>query len=152
MKNKIAEVLAYIVKELKKNISPEDISKRLYKKKKFDSETIEAAFSIANEFVLSDTIYSVKNIDFSTRKNFRILTEEEKDIIGIDNYNYLLELLNSGAMNSLELNNIIDNLSILPQGQITKEEINFLLLLSLVDIHELKSGEKLLMLMSDSIN
>lgn len=151
MTAKIVEVLAEILEGLNKDYTIEEVNKSLKKKNKFDKQTVSAAFSLVYDKVLSDKVSGRKN------KNqvpyFRLLTEEEKEIIGLDNYNYLMYLYNIGLLVAEDFEIIIEQLTMFPKESITKEDINWIILISLVDFdNEIIPGSRVLLYSSDTIN
>lgn len=151
MRTKIVEALAEILKEIKQNNKIEEVSRALLEKNKFDEQTLSAAFNLIYEKLLNKELLEGKIIDRT--KNFRILTAEELDIIGIDSYNYLLKLQNIGVLEDLDFEYIIEQLTSLPKGRISEDDINFVVLFSLVDLHnDIQPGSRIILISSDTIN
>jgi len=151
MRAKIVEALAEILKEIKRKNTIEEVSKALLEKNEFDEQTISAAFNLVYEKLLNKGLMEDHIIDRT--KNFRILTKEELDIIGIDNYDYLLKLQNLGVLEELDMEQIIEQLISLPKGRISEEDINFIVLFSLVDLHnDIPPGNRIVLISSDTIN
>jgi uncharacterized protein Smg (DUF494 family) len=81
------------------------------------------------------------------------LTDEEKDILGSENYNYIIHLINVGLLKVKDLDTILEQISLYPSERISKEEINWLILFSLVDFDEsILPGSRFLLYTSDTIN
>lgn len=151
MRTKIVEALAEILKEVKENNSIEEVSKALRDSNKFDEQTLSAAFNLVYEKLFNKQLLEGRVIDRT--KNFRILSDEELDVIGIDNYNYLLKLQNIGVLEELDFEKIIEQLANLPQGRISEDDINFIVLFSLVDLHnDIQPGSRIILISSDTIN
>ncbi len=151
MKTKIVEALAEILKEIKAHSSIEEIGKTLLENEKFDKQTISAAFNLIYEKLFNSQLIEETVIDRT--KNFRILSEDEMDNIGLENYNYLLKLKNIGVLEELDFESIIEQIMILPPGKISEEDINFIVLFSLVDLHnEIQPGSRIILISSDTIN
>ncbi|MGE5363485.1 MAG: DUF494 family protein [Bacteroidota bacterium] len=148
MTTKIVEVLAKILDGLYKNIPLEEINKMLSKDKSFDKQTLSTAFSWVQDRKL--------NPRFPTEPvsgSFRILTDEEREILGMENYNYFTHLINIGLLKQNELNAIIDQLFIVPGASISKEEINWIILFSLLGNEDnTLPGSRILLYSSDTIN
>ena len=151
MTAKIVEVLAKILEDLNlKQIPLEEINKNLLIDSGFDKQTVCAAFSLVYDKVL--------NISFPDREKnhslqIRILTQEETDAIGLDNYNYLLHLLNVGLITFVDLDLILEQLLLFPGEYITKDDVNWIVFISLIDFNsEVLPGSRVLLYSSDVIN
>ncbi len=151
MTAKIVEVLTKILEGLNQNNSLEEVNDRLKLNKEFDSQTLSAAFSLIYDKVLINKSKSAGGK--KNKKNFRILTEEEKEILGNQNYNYLMHLLNVGLIDAFDLDIIIEQLSYSMGEPISKEDINWIILFSLVEFDsEILPGSRVLLYSSDTIN
>ena len=153
MTEKIVEVLAEILERLKKNSSLEELNKVLSKNKRFDEQTLSAAFSLVFDKVLTQRIVAVKKSSHSNKSNFRLLTDEEKEVIGIENYNYILHLYNVGLLDYIDFEMILEQIMLFPSESITRDDINWTIFISLVDFNaDLLPGSRLLLYSSDNIN
>jgi len=151
MAAKIVEVLARILDGLNKNFSLEEVNLSLVKNKEFDRQTVGVAFSLVYDKVLSNKLSPKKRKRVSN--NFRILSDEEKEILGIENYNYLMHLYNVGLINSIDVETILEQVGLYPENTITKEDINWIILISLIDFNsEILPGSRILLYSSDTIN
>ncbi len=152
MTSKIVEALAKILEGLNNNYTLEEVNKTLLKDKRFDQQTVSVAFSLVFDKVLVKKA-SLKRGKKNVRKNLRIFTDEEKELLGTDNYNYLLHLMNVGLIDSKDVELILEQVMMFPENQITKNEINWIILLSLVDFdYEILPGSRVLLYSSDTIN
>ena len=152
MTEKIVEVLAEILERLNQNNSLEEVSSVLSKNNKFDEQTLSAAFSLVFDKVLAQRISSVKKSG-RAHDNFRLLTENEKEVIGIENYNYILHLYNVGLLDYLDFEMILEQIMMFPGESVTKDDINWTIFISLVDFNaEILPGSRLLLYSSDNIN
>ena len=150
MTAKIVEVVAKILEGINKNISLEEVNRELKKRKDFDQQTVSAAYSLVYDKVLLKRDSEIKE---SQMENVRFLSEEEKEILGIDNYNYLLHLANVGLLNKVDIEMLLEQVTMFPSETITKEDINWIILLSLVDFdNEILPGSRVLLYSSDTIN
>jgi uncharacterized protein Smg (DUF494 family) len=151
MTAKIVEVLAKILDGLNKNISLEEVNTQLIDKKEFDKQTLSAAFSLVYDKVLSGKILKDK-IEEGPKK-IRLLTEEEREFLGLENYNYIIHLMNIGLINSIDLEIILEQLMLFPEDTITRDDINWIILISLVDFNsKILPGSRILLYASDTIN
>jgi uncharacterized protein Smg (DUF494 family) len=152
MTAKIVEVLAEILEALGKNYSLEEVNNRLCKDSNFDKQTVSTAFSWILDKKLANASLNI-NKKRKKLKSHRFLTDEEKDILGSDNYNYIIHLINVGLLKVKDLDTILEQISLYPSERISKEEINWLILFSLVDFDEsILPGSRFLLYTSDTIN
>ena len=151
MATKIVEVLARILDGLNKNSTLEEVNLSLIKSKEFDQQTVGVAFSLVYDKVLSNKLNPKKRKRDSN--NFRILTAEEKEALGIENYNYLMHLNNVGLISSSDVETILEQVGLFPENTVTKEDINWIILISLIDFNsEIPPGSRILLYTSDTIN
>lgn len=151
MNAKLVEVLAKILEALRQNYSLEEVSNKLVTEKKFNKQTISAAFS----WLIDRKLHSKAKMSSKKQKqkNFRFLNQDEIDILGTENYNYIVHLMNVGLLDASELDNILEQVTLYPGDSISKEEINWIILFSLVDFNEdILPGSRLLLYSSDTIN
>lgn len=152
MTTKVVEVLAKILDGLNKNYSLEDVNDILNKEKKFDKQTVSAAFSLVYEKIATNRI--LKDLDNKNSKNgVRILNAEEIEEIGLEYYNYLIHLQNIGLIEYSDLEVLIEQILMFPTQKITLEDINWLVLVSLVDYDsKILPGSRVTLFSTDTIN
>jgi len=152
MTTKVVEVLAKILDGLNKKYSLEDVSKNITSENKFDKQTVSAAFSLVYDKIVANKIE--KNIDFAEQnRNIRILSEEELDVIGVEYYNYMIHLQNIGLIDSSDFEILLEQILLFPTNNITLEDINWLVLVSLVDYDsKILPGSRVTLFSSDTIN
>ncbi|GAB4133415.1 MAG: hypothetical protein Fur0015_06630 [Ignavibacteriales bacterium] len=144
---KVVELIVEILEALRNKISIEDLNKKINKERKFDKQTISAAFSLIFESL------RIEQDLISDSKSIRIFSDEEKLFLGNENCNYLIYLLNIGLIENSELELIIEQLSLFPEDKITKEEINMLILFSIVEKNtNIIPGSRITLYSSDKIN
>lgn len=151
MTAKIVEVLAKILEGININqISLDEINKILSEKNEFDKQTVSAAFSLIYDKIL---VHKISDRNKHNKKAFRVLTDEEKEILGTENINYLMYLMNVGLVDSNDMEMILEQVMMFLQGDITKEDINWIVFISLVDFNsEILPGSRVLLYSSDRIN
>ncbi len=152
MTTKVVEVLAKILDGLNKKYSLEDVNKNLASENKFDKQTVSAAFSLVYDKIVANRIE--KNIDFAEpNKNIRILSEEELDTIGVEYYSYLIHLQNIGLIDLSDFEVLLEQILLFPTNNITLEDINWMILVSLVDYDsKILPGSRVTLFSSDTIN
>lgn len=152
MTAKIVEVLAKILDGLNNDISLEEVNRSLSKSKEFDQRTVSVAFSLVYDKVLSNKV-NAKNKKAKETKNIRLLTEEEKEILGFENYSYLLHLMNVGLLDSIDFEMVLEQIMMFPENTITRNDINWIILISIVDFSvDILPGSRVLLYSSDTIN
>lgn len=151
MKPKVVEVITHILESLNNNVSLEELNQSLLKSKEYDQQTIGIAFSL-----IYDKIFLKKKKDSkdnNRKKSIRILSEEEIENLGIDNYNYLLHLSNLGLIDADNFENLLEQINYFPENKLTRKEINWIILASLIDLDsDIPPGSRLHLYSSDSVN
>ena len=152
MNTKIVEVLAKILDGLNKNYTLDDVNKNLSKDDKFDKQTVSAAFSLVYDKVVFNKMERELD-DSSISGNIRILSEEEIDVVGLNHYNYLIYLQNIGLIDSYDFENLLEQILLFPSNKVTLEDINWMVLISLVDSDsQLLPGSRATLFSTDTIN
>ncbi|MBN2572141.1 MAG: DUF494 family protein [Ignavibacteriales bacterium] len=149
MREKIITVMTRIFEGLKEKSSLEDVSNNLLKSKEFDEHLISAAFSL-----LYDKVVVQNLIDYKDKINSsRIFTETEIDLLGNDNYDYLLHLQNIGLLNNVDIENILQGVVTINKESISIDELNYIILFNLVGSHHnLIYGSRYFLDTTDKIN
>ncbi|MCF6270713.1 MAG: DUF494 domain-containing protein [Melioribacteraceae bacterium] len=152
MTTKVIEVLTKILDGLNKKYSLEDVGKNLASENKFDKQTVSAAFSLVHDKIVANRIE--KNIEFTEQnRNIRILCDEEIDAIGVEYYSYLIHLQNIGLIDSSDFEILLEQILLFPTNNLTLEDINWMILLSLVDYDaRILPGSRVTLFSSDTIN
>ena len=152
MTAKIVEVLAKILEGLKDNISIEEVTRLLNTNKDFDEQTVSAALGLVFDKFLTNRLELHKEGN-STSKSFRLLTSEEINIIGSENHEYIQHLVNVGLLEPLDVELLIEQMTMFPEERVSKDDINWIILFSLVDFDsEILPGSRVILYSSDTIN
>ncbi len=152
MTPKIVEILTIILENLHKKKSLEEVNKLLNRNQNIDKQTLSIAFSIVYDKVLTNK-HSVKEKITEKKKKFRLFTEEEKEILGPENHNYLLHLMNIGLLSANDIEQIMEQVTVFPDSRITKDEINWIILFSLVEMNpSIPPGSRMSLFSTDTIN
>ncbi|MFZ1288681.1 MAG: DUF494 family protein [Melioribacteraceae bacterium] len=152
MTAKIVEVLAKILEGLKKNYTIEEVTKKLKTNKDFDEQTVSAAFGLVFDKFLTNRLELRKEGKLAN-KGFRILTNEEINIVGTENTRYIQHLVNVGLLDPIDVELLIEQMTMFPDEKISKDDINWIILFSLVDFDsEILPGSRVLLYSSDTIN
>jgi uncharacterized protein Smg (DUF494 family) len=152
MKPKIVEVLAKIFESFSNNIPLEDVNKALLKSKEYDEQTLSIAFSLVYDKILLKRMHPSEDAE-KEGLGIRFLTNEEKEILGVENYNYLIHLRNVGLLDSTQMEDILEQVTYYPDTKISRKDLNWLVLLSLVEFDsDVPLGSRLHLYSSDSVN
>ena len=152
MKPKVVEVLAKILESLSKNIPLEDVNKALLRSKEYDEQTLSIAFSLVYDKLLLKRMHQKEDTK-DDAKGIRFLTDEEKEILGLENYNYLVHLINVGLLDMNQFEAILEQVTYYPENKISRKDLNWLVLLSIVDFDsDVPLGSRVLLYSSDSVN
>jgi uncharacterized protein Smg (DUF494 family) len=150
MNAKIVEVVTKILEGLDKNYSLEEVTSKLKKGKDFDEQIVSAAFSLVLEKIIKKT--KVKK-PIGIEKNFRVLTTDEINAFGIKNYKYIQHMVNIGLLTPMDVELLAEQVKAFPEEKISKDDINWIILFSLVDFDsEVLPGSRVLLYSSDTIN
>lgn len=152
MTTKVIEVLAKILDGLNKDFSLEDVNNNLIEEKKFDKQTVSAAFSLVYDKIAINKI-AMEIENKNSNKGMRILSEYEIEAIGIEYYNYLIYVQNIGLIDSTELEVLLEQILMYPTPKISLDDINWLILVSLVDYDsKILPGSRVTLFSTDTIN
>ncbi|MEW6194753.1 MAG: DUF494 family protein [Bacteroidota bacterium] len=151
IKPKLVEVITKILEGISNNVPFEELNKSLMNNKEYDEQTLSIAFSLIYDKILNR---KESNKDKTNKeRSIRFFTEEEKYILGRDNVNYLMHLYNLGLLDSDNLELILEQVIMFPENRLTRKEINWIILLSIVDFDsENLPGSRNLLYSSDSVN
>ncbi len=150
MTAKVVEAVAIILEGLNKKVPLEELNNKLKARKDFDQQTVSAAFGIVYDKVLSK---EVSPVETEKKNDVRIFSDEEKEVLGFENCNYLLHLKNVGLLDDDQLETILEQIMMFPLETITKEDINWIVLISIVEPDaNFLPGSRVLLYSSDTIN
>ncbi len=147
MKAKIVEILQIILEEMHESKSLEDINLSLAKE--MDKDAVNVAFSLLFDKIIYKREYMESG---DNNSSFRVASEEEILNMGVNNYNYLLYLFNLGIFDNEDFNVIMEQIDFYPRSVLTREDINLIVLFSLMDDAEMIPGSRFFLNTSDKIN
>jgi len=151
MNSKVVEVLAQILDGLNKNFSLEDVNSKINKENRFDKQTVSAAFSLVYDKILTNSGEKIKSD--SKNINFRLLNEEELEMVGIEYYDYLMHLQNIKLLDSDDIEMLIEQILLFPNQTLSYEDINWMILVSLVEYNtKILPGSRVTLYSSEKIN
>ena len=152
MTTKVVEVLAQILDGLNKDFSLEDVNNRLNQEKKFDKQTVSAAFSLVYDKIAISKI-AKDVIDKGYTEGVRILSEYEIELIGMEYYNYLIHVQNIGLIDSSDFELLLEKILMYPRNMLSLDDINWLILVSLVNYDsKILPGSRVTLFSTDTIN
>ncbi len=152
MTTKVVEVLAKILDGLNKDFSLEDVNNNLNKENKFDKQTVSAAFSLVyDKITINKIAKDIVNNNYT--EGVRILSEYEIEAIGMDFYNYLIHIQNIGLIDPSDFEILLEKILMYPKNNISLDDINWLILVSLVNYDsKILPGSRATLFSSDTIN
>jgi uncharacterized protein Smg (DUF494 family) len=149
--SELVEILSKILDGVLVDSPIDKIEKHLYKNKKFDPQTISTAYSWIYDKMISN-LEKISSGEIAS-VSVRIFSDDEIDLIGLDNYNRILKLMNAGLLNPIDIDNIFKSIELLPLDRISNEDLNFMVLASLFEINHITlPGSRLLLYLSDKVN
>jgi hypothetical protein len=152
MSLEIVKVLETIVHAINEDYSFEEVERLLLLENKKNMILIATAYSWIYEKKLRE-LYISKTLNDQISKSIRIFSENETNIIGLQNYDYILHFYNIGLLNNSEIEMIIDNIMAFPEENRNKESINMLILAVILDIDRVSlPGSRYALYSSDTIN
>lgn len=130
-----------------KSKTPEQVLENIVNIKKYDGSVIAAVYSWVFEKLKNKKAISFKE------KSLRIMSVEEIELIGIENYSYILHFFNLGLISSKEIDKLINQMELMPEELISTKLINILLITMFIygDV-SLLPGSRLHLFSSDTIN
>jgi uncharacterized protein Smg (DUF494 family) len=152
MTTDLIDILLKIVEGINNNQSVDKILENINKSRKVNKNIIAAIYSWIFEKISRDIADNESSASGSS-VGMRILSEEEKDILGVDNYNYILHLSNLGLLNNSDIENILDQALNYSEGELDQDQLNLMVLsIFLEGNSNLPPGSRLLLYSSDTIN
>ena len=152
MIGELVKILEKLAKGINNNYSFEEVENLINDESKIDKIAAAAAYSwIYEKFLMN--FFRNKEMKENISGGLRVLSGDELSKIGLNNYNYLLHFYNVGLLNNGELEMIIDQIVLFPEGAISKENINLLILSVFLDLDRVSPpGSRYLLYSSDTIN
>ena len=150
MRNDIVEIFTDIIDTLNEKSDFKYLQKRL--NKKVNRGAAATAYSWIFDKILASTITD-EALDTKKRKNFRSFSPAEIHSLGNENINFLMKLYHLGFIDKKELEVVLDQLKVIPEGEVLKEHISWIVLSSFFELNNATlPGSRLLLYSSDTIN
>jgi uncharacterized protein Smg (DUF494 family) len=152
MVSEIVEVIVEVFKGIQNEKSLQDIESLFRNGDKYHKNIISAAYSWIHEKSLRDNSPGSEVTPVS-EKAFRILSKEEKSLLGEEVEKYLMCLYNIGLLNNNDIDKIVEQALSFPENANNLNNIN-LLILSLFFDTDKKSlpGSRYILYSSDTVN
>ena len=152
MVTEIVDLLADIFENMDKTSSLDKAMDEIKINERYNKNVLATAFSWIYEKKIRDMGEVAEHEELIT-KGKRIFSEEEKSLIEVYNFNYLLHLNNIGLLTNLDLEVIIEELKLFPRELINTESINVIIISLFLEVNTLTlPGSRLLLYSSDTIN
>lgn len=150
MRNNIVEIFTDIIETLDDRSDYKSLRKKL--NKKANRGAAATAYSWIFDKIIA-TRFSDEYRKVNNEKNFRSFSPSEINSFGNENVNFLLKLYNMGFITKGELEQVIEQLNIVPDGELLKEHISWIVLSSFFELNNVTlPGSRLLLYSSDTIN
>jgi len=152
MVTEIIKLLTDIFENLDETSSLDKAIDEIVIRKRYNKNVLATAFSWIYEKTIRDMGKAgEQNVLLSKSK--RIFSEDEKLLIGTENFNYLLHLNNIGLLTNFDLEIIIEEIKLFPRELINTESINVIIISLFLEVNTLTlPGSRLLLYSSDTIN
>lgn len=148
MTSELINILVKLAEEINNRKSIEKVLEKISHDSKVSKNLLAALYSWIFDKINRD---SEEQIYFG--KGTRILSEDEIEQIGIQNYSYILHLYNLGLLDYSDLEKIIGQALVYPEGELDDEQINLLVLSIFLETNiNLPPGSRFLLYSSDTIN
>lgn len=152
MVSEIVDVIVKVFEGIQKKNSPKDMEKLLLNRDNYHKNLISAAYSWIHDKSIRD---SMRNMEINAIPNsgFRILSSEEKFLLGEENEKYLMNLYNIGLLKSNDIDKIIEQVQLFPENSQNVDNINLLILSLFFDTDKKSTpGSRYILYSSDTIN
>jgi uncharacterized protein Smg (DUF494 family) len=152
MVSEIVKVIVKVFEGIKKENSPLDVEKLLPAGVIYHKNLIPAAYSWIYDKFVRDNLRN-KEFSIAAESGFRILSSEEKSMLGEDIEKYLMHLYSIGLLKSNDIDKIVEQVQLFPENAKNLDNIN-LLILSLFFDTDKKSlpGSRYILYSSDTVN
>jgi uncharacterized protein Smg (DUF494 family) len=152
MLNEMVNLLTDIFENLENTSSLDKAIGTLEISKRYNKNILATAFSWIYEKTIRDIGEATDNTELITLST-RIYSEEEVNMIGVENFDYLLHLNNIGLLTSHDLELIVEEIKLFPREFINNESINIIIISLFLEVNTLTlPGSRLLLYSSDTIN
>ncbi|CAG1771530.1 hypothetical protein BAC3_01885 [uncultured bacterium] len=152
MENTFVKILTKIVDGISKEHSFEEVDAALKRERIYIESAVSAAYSWFFDKLLANKLQALSDPK-SIRNGVRILSEDEISLIGVENYNRLLKLVQVGFLNGEDIEMFIENVRFFPIENLQSEDITLILLASLFDIDKsMLPGSRTILYLSDTIH
>lgn len=152
MENTFVKILTKIVDGISKEHSFEEVDAALKRERIYIESAVSAAYSWFFDKLLANKLQALSDPK-SIRNGVRILSEDEISLIGVENYNRLLKLVQVGFLNGEDIEMFIENVRFFPIENLHSEDITLILLASLFDIDKsMLPGSRTILYLSDTIH
>ena len=152
MVTEIVEVIVKVFEGIKKENSLQDVEKLLPNRGIYHKNIIPAAYSWIYDKSVRDNLMD-KEIRLAVESGFRILSNEEKSLIGEEIEKYLMHLYGIDLLKNNDIDKIVEQVQLFPDNAKNLDNIN-LLILSLFFDTDKKSlpGSRYILYSSDTVN
>jgi uncharacterized protein Smg (DUF494 family) len=146
----LIDIFIKIVEGINNKHSMDRIIEEVNRSRKINHSTIAAIYSWIFEKLNRD-IAELESSPVSD--SLRILSQDEIEVLGADNYNYILHLYNIGLLNNSDIEKIVNQALSFQEEEFQLEQLNIIILSIFLESNaDLPPGSRLLLYSSDTIN
>jgi uncharacterized protein Smg (DUF494 family) len=151
MVSEIVDVIVKVFEGIKKEDSLKNVEKLLLKRDNHHKNLVSAAYSWIYEKSVRDNLQIDENS--FTEIGFRILSNEEKFLLGEDVEKYLMCLYNIGLLKNNDIDKIIEQVQLFPENTQDVDNIKLLILSLFFDTDKKSTpGSRYILYSSDTVN
>jgi uncharacterized protein Smg (DUF494 family) len=152
MVSEIVDVIVKVFEGIQKKNSLKDMEKLLLNRDNYHKNLISAAYSWIHDKSIRDSLSNME-INSNPKSGFRILSNEEKFLLGEENEKYLMNLYNIGLLKSNDIDKIIEQVQLFPENSQNVDNINLLILSLFFDTDKKSTpGSRYILYSSDTVN
>jgi|DewCreStandDraft_4_1066084.scaffolds.fasta_scaffold00019_33 uncharacterized protein Smg (DUF494 family) len=152
MYERIIEIIIYVVSELYKNKTLNNINLEQLQSMGYTNSEISTALSwIIDRIESTDNIFQNSNNSFST--SFRILHNVEQELFTTEAWGKIIEMNTLGILSNEQIENLIDKAGMMGLRQIDTNQLKYYIGTSFLEANDkMMGGSRLMLLGNDTIN
>ncbi|MDR3610508.1 MAG: DUF494 family protein [Ignavibacteriaceae bacterium] len=152
MVSEIVDIIVKVFEGIKKENSLKDVEKLLLKRDNYHKNLVSAAYSWIYDKSVRDNL-RIDDNNMAADSGFRILSSEEKFLLGDEVEKYLMCLYNIGLLKNNDIEKIIEQVQLFPENTQDVDNIKLLILSLFFDTDNISTpGSRYILYSSDTVN
>ena len=152
MKERIVEIIVYLISELKNNIPLNEIDLTVLTTNGYTPMEISTAFSWLYEKIDSEENVPA-DVAESSPHSHRVLHEAERSVLSPDAFGYLVQLRELGLLKESDIEAVIDRVMLAGYMAVSIPEIKSIVAALLLELDDSRStGSRIMLNSKDTIN